>query len=107
MNKFELEKELKQMLLDVRNGALITPILKKFVTIAHCGKCWGKGYGTETKFSETGMPDFGPDDGKRYRTRLPEMVFCDCQRGKDLMRLWNEGRSIMYRAFKRDFKKAE
>ena len=56
-----------------------------------CKKCYGKGYGTQTLFARTGIPDFGPWDGKKYQWKLPSMVFCSCSRGKQLMKLWHEG----------------
>lgn len=73
-----LEKEIKQDLLDIRNGALITPILNKLVKLIGREKCYGKGYGTETVFT-TSYP--------ASTHKLPTMSFCDCERGKQLKKL--------------------
>ncbi len=98
MNKTNLEKYFKEKLIAIRGGAFITPFLKELMALIVCSKCYGKGYGTQTLFAQEGMPDFGPDNGKRRATKLPQMVFCDCSRGKQLMELWHEGEEIIVRA---------
>lgn len=99
MNKDYLKKELKQDLIDVQDGKPITPILEKLMELLVCDRCFGKGYGTQTLFMQEGMPDFGPDDGKRFKTKLATMVFCGCSRGKQLMKLWHEGESVIISSF--------
>lgn len=49
-----------------------------------CENCYGKGYGTQTFFA-VGSADFYGD--KEYKTKLPTMVFCECERGKQLEKL--------------------
>lgn len=56
-----------------------------------CKKCFGKGYGTSLRFAE-GREDFG---SRMMRLKLPQMVFCRCSRGKQLMELWHEGECII------------
>jgi len=47
-----------------------------------CKKCRGKGYGTSLTFAE----------GGDKRIRLPLMVFCECDRGKQLKKLIETGK---------------
>lgn len=47
-----------------------------------CTKCYGKGYGTQTLFSSSGAGDFEPAEPKTWKE--PTMVFCTCERGKQL-----------------------
>lgn len=43
-----------------------------------CEKCYGKGYGTETLYTEGGY------GSRAFRDKLPSMNLCDCARGKQL-----------------------
>ena len=81
-----LEKEIKEDLIAIRSGSFITPILKKILLLIGCDKCFGKGYGTQTAFVG------GSDDfiDKKYKWKLPTMVFCDCSRGKQLKAIINK-----------------
>ena len=51
-----------------------------------CKKCYGKGYGTQTRFAR------GSDDwnGTEYEWKLPTIVFCKCARGKQLEHVFVE-----------------
>lgn len=51
-----------------------------------CEKCYGKGYGTQTLFT-TAHADFIGDE--TTHTKMPTMVFCDCERGLQLKRIIN------------------
>lgn len=42
-----------------------------------CFKCFGKGYGTQTAFYTS----------RRWSEKAPTIVFCSCERGKQLKRL--------------------
>ena len=86
-------------LIAIRDGVLITPILKKILRLIGCEKCFGKGYGTKTEFAESGY------GSGRHRWKLPIMVFCDCDRGKQLMKLWHEGELIMIKHYEVQKKK--
>jgi hypothetical protein len=52
-----------------------------------CKKCYGKGYGTATEYTEA-FPDFG-DEGYS-RDKSDPMVYCDCDRGRQLYKLNQE-----------------
>lgn len=52
-----------------------------------CVKCYGKGYGTQTLYARgRGESDMGQGDVV-VDEKLPTMVFCTCDRGKQLSRL--------------------
>ena len=74
-----LHKEIKQDLIDIRNGAMITPILTKLVKLVVCDKCYGKGYGTSLRFAGT----------RRASWQLSPVMLCDCPRGKQLKKHYN------------------
>ena len=67
---------------------LFQKIIKAF---GGCTKCFGKGYGTQTLYSRS-ISDFG--ELEEYKDKLPTIVFCDCERGKELEGYWNKGRRI-------------
>lgn len=66
--KTELEKELKQRFIKIRNGALITPHLFWILKLIGCQLCYGKGYSTGYK----------------------AIGFCVCERGKSLEKIWEK-----------------
>ena len=49
-----------------------------------CKNCWGKGYATTIEYAVEGMGDFKPNQNAGRATKLPEMRFCSCERGKEL-----------------------
>lgn len=68
----------------IRNQALeeVKPLLEEAVretekAFGGCKKCYGKGYGTQTLYV----------GNSRYREKQPTMVFCSCERGKQLQAL--------------------
>lgn len=79
-NSMYLEREIKQDLLNIRNGALITPILKKIMKLLVCENCLGKGYGTKTEYAVS----------RRSHVKLPSIVFCSCPRGKQLSEIFGK-----------------
>lgn len=52
-----------------------------------CEKCYGKGYGTQI-LNYHGSADFPGD--KSFNEKAPTVVFCDCERGKQLEKLIGE-----------------
>jgi hypothetical protein len=66
-------------------------IHKLVAAFGGCIKCYGKGYGTQTMFME-GAEDFGGDGFPR--TKMPTTVFCSCERGKQLRKLFADKESV-------------
>lgn len=91
MRKGALQKEIKQDLINVRNGVYrLTPILNKILRLIGCDRCFGKGYGTKTEFASSGRGDFYRDKTKPKTWRLNPIVYCDCQRGKQIEKLFKQ-----------------
>lgn len=64
--------------------SIILEIMRAF---GGCTKCYGKGYGTQTlNYKESA--DFIGD--KTTYTKAPTMVFCTCDRGRDLQKFIHE-----------------
>lgn len=52
--------------------------MKIVAAFGGCEKCYGKGYGTETTFTEGGY------GSQAFRKKMPSMNLCSCERGKQL-----------------------
>ena len=88
MRKGALEKEIKQDLIDIRSGALITPVLQKILKLITCNLCFGKGYSTIMIGELSGYTDFGPLEKVIVAGPHRDIAFCVCDRGKQLKKLW-------------------
>lgn len=58
-----------------------------------CTDCYGKGYATTIDYT-VGHPDFSDDP--EYMKQNPIMRFCDCDRGKQLKKHYNDIQGKMH-----------
>lgn len=65
-------------------GTAVDRILELMTAFGGCIKCWGKGYGTQTA-THTFSSTYAGSYRKTYK--LDTMVFCTCDRGKQLSKL--------------------
>lgn len=79
--KGECKERGPALVLFARAMGEISRIVKAF---GGCEKCYGKGYGTQTVYT-TAHADFIGD--VTVHRKMPTMVFCECERGKQLEKL--------------------
>lgn len=98
MEKTELQKEFETKFLNGRSVDELEAtkdmwnfILKVEKSYGGCHKCYGKGYSTQT-LGLSGADDFANEgfDIKPY----PQIIFCTCDRGKQLEELIKLGKKV-------------
>lgn len=86
----QLYRQIKAELDSVNTDQIYEEALKKISMLIHafgaCTHCYGKGYGTQTLYA-TSHKDFG--DEQVGTTRLPKIVPCRCERGREMRKLLN------------------
>lgn len=92
----KIEEEGERKRANKRGAALVLysesliEIKKLIRAFGGCEKCYGKGYGTQTlNYRGRGESDIGQGDVV-VDEKAPTMVFCDCERGKQLKKLIGE-----------------
>ena len=90
--KEDIKRDLVELMPEDTSSDLITRVatyidkLKK--AFGDCTQCFGKGYGT-SMYGEEGFADFDDDKGYKIAPSI-RMVFCECERGKQLKELLKE-----------------